>query len=339
MELTVNLSQNTSHIHIVRDCLSHLGDYLDLNRKVLIISDEGVPKSYQQTVLSQCPDGYLYVTMQGEGAKSLEVYRSICERLLELNFSRNDLILALGGGVMGDLSGYVAATFKRGMHFASIPTTTLSQIDSSIGGKVAVNLDEVKNVLGTFYHPEHVMIDLNTLKTLPQRHFYNGLVEAVKEGLIADPELFSLFERNDVNLDPNDLDSDLEEIITRSLIVKKHVVEVDEKETNLRKILNFGHTIGHAIESIYHLKDYYHGECVGMGMLKILENQEIIERLEKILVKMGCPTTVPYEIEEVIDFIKKDKKVNGKKITIVQVSKIGEAELINVDIESLRKVA
>lgn len=339
MELTVNLSQNTSHIHIVRDCLSHIGDYLNLNRKVLIISDEGVPSSYQQTVLAQCPSGYLYVTCQGEGAKSLDVYRSICERLLELNFSRNDLILALGGGVIGDLSGYVAATFKRGMHFASIPTTTLSQIDSSIGGKVAVNLDEVKNVLGTFYHPEHVMIDLNTLKTLPTRHFYNGLVEAVKEGLIADPNLFALFEKADVNFDPNDMNSDLEEIITRSLIVKKNVVEVDEKELNLRKILNFGHTIGHAIESIYHLKDYYHGECVGLGMMKILEDDEIKIRLENILVKMGCPIAVPYEIDEVIEFIKKDKKVNGSKITIVQVSKIGEAKLIDVDIEALRNVA
>lgn len=339
MELTVNLSQNTSHIHIVRDCLSHIGDYLNLNRKVLIISDEGVPSSYQQTVLAQCPSGYLYVTHQGEGAKSLDVYRSICERLLELNFSRNDLILALGGGVIGDLSGYVAATFKRGMHFASIPTTTLSQIDSSIGGKVAVNLDEVKNVLGTFYHPEHVMIDLNTLKTLPTRHFYNGLVEAVKEGLIADPNLFALFEKADVNFDPNDMNSDLEEIITRSLIVKKNVVEVDEKELNLRKILNFGHTIGHAIESIYHLKDYYHGECVGLGMMKILEDDEIKIRLENILVKMGCPIAVPYEIDEVIEFIKKDKKVNGSKITIVQVSKIGEAKLIDVDIEALRNVA
>ncbi len=330
MELSVNLTEQKSRIIIERDAMLHLADYIDVNCKVMIITDDGVPEQYQKQVLAQCPQGYLHVYRHGEGAKSFPVYQQICEKLLQLNFSRKDRILALGGGVIGDLSGFVAATFKRGMKFASIPTTTLSQIDSSIGGKVAVNLGEVKNVIGTFYHPEVVLIDLNTLRTLPKRHYYNGLVEAVKAGMIADPEIFRLFEEEEI-------DQALEEIITRSLIVKKHVVEEDEKEQNLRKILNFGHTIGHAIESIYHLHDYYHGECVAMGMMKILEDEQLKERLKSILKKMEIPLDVPYEIQEVIDFIKKDKKASGDQITIVQVREIGKAELIDMKIEDMRK--
>lgn len=330
MELAIQLAEHTSNIFIERDARLHLKDYLDLDCKVMIVTDRGVPEQYHQEVLNQCSQGYLYVAEQGEGTKSLSVYEDILSKLLELNFSRKDLILALGGGVIGDLSGFVAGTFKRGMRFASIPTTTLSQIDSSIGGKVAVNFGEVKNVVGTFYHPEVVVIDLNTVKTLTKRHYHNGLVEAVKAGLIADRELFELFEHAD------NVDEHLEEIIVRALKVKKAVVEQDEKEENLRKILNFGHTIGHAIESIYHLEGYYHGECVGMGMMKILEDEEIKARLRKVLLKLEVPLETEYDVDEVIEFIKKDKKANGDYVTIVQVEKIGEAKLIPVEIECLR---
>lgn len=330
MELEINLAEHTSKIYIKRDGRLHLADYLNLDCKVMIITDKGVPKAYHREVLSQCKDGYLFVAEQGEGTKSLPVYEQILQRLLELNFSRKDLVIALGGGVIGDLSGFVAGTFKRGMRFASIPTTTLSQIDSSIGGKVAVNMGEVKNVVGTFYHPEAVVIDFNTLKTLTPRHYHNGLIEAVKAGLIADRELFEIFEKAE------NIDDCLEEIIPRALKVKKAVVEEDEKEQNLRKILNFGHTIGHAIESIYHLQGYYHGECVGIGMMMILENEEIKNRLRKVLLKLNVPLEADYDEDEVISFIKKDKKANGKYVTIVQVDKIGEAKLLPVEIESLR---
>lgn len=330
MELDIQLTEHTSKIYIERDARLHLKDYVNLDCKVMVITDQGVLKQYHQEILDQCENGYLYVAKQGEGTKSFPVYEDILQKLLELNFSRKDLVLALGGGVIGDLSGFVAGTFKRGMRFASIPTTTLSQIDSSIGGKVAVNLGEVKNVVGTFYHPEVVVIDLNTVKTLTRRHYHNGLVEAVKAGLIADAKLFELFEKAD------NVDDHLEEIIVRALKVKKSVVEQDEKEENLRKILNFGHTIGHAIESIYHLEGYYHGECVGMGMMKILENPKIKERLGRVLLKLEVPLEAEYDTDEVIDFIKKDKKANGDYVTIVQVDKIGEAKLLPVEIESLR---
>ena len=330
MEMNIQLAETTSRIYIERDCRLHLEKYLSLDCKVMIITDEGVPKQYHEEVLKQCKEGYLFVAKQGEETKSLRVYEQILQRLLELDFSRKDLVIALGGGVIGDLSGFVAGTFKRGMRFVSIPTTTLSQIDSSIGGKVAVNMGEVKNVVGTFYHPESVLVDLNTLSTLSKRHYHNGLVEAVKAGLIGDAELFELFEKTD------DIQENLEEIIIRALTVKKNVVEQDEKEENLRKILNFGHTIGHAIESIYHLEGYYHGECVGIGMMMILENEEIRERLRKVLHKLNVPLSAEYDVEEVIHFIKKDKKANGKYVTVVQVDTVGEAKLLPIEIESLR---
>lgn len=330
MEMNIQLAERTSRIYIERDCRLHLEKYISLDCKVMVITDEGVPKQYHEEVLKQCKNGYLFVAKQGEETKSLEVYKQILQKLLALDFSRKDLIIALGGGVIGDLSGFVAGTFKRGMRFASIPTTTLSQIDSSIGGKVAVNMGEVKNVVGTFYHPEAVLIDLNTLSTLSERHYNNGLVEAVKAGLIGDAELFELFEKT------GHIENDLEEIIVRALQVKKNVVEQDEKEENLRKILNFGHTIGHAIESIYHLEGYYHGECVGIGMMMILEKEEIRERLRKVLCKLNVPLSASYDVEEVIHFIKKDKKANGKYVTVVQVDKVGEAKLLPIEIESLR---
>ena len=330
MELEIRLTETTSKVYIEQGSRLHLKDYMDLDCKVMVITDEGVPEQYRNEVLEQCKEGYLFVAHQGEGTKSFTVYTQIIERLLELDFSRKDMILALGGGVIGDLSGFVAATFKRGMRYVSIPTTTLSQIDSSIGGKTAVNVGNVKNVAGTFYHPEVVLIDIQTLETLPKRHFYNGLVEAVKAGMIADEKLFSLFENT------KNIKEDLEEMIIRALRVKKAVVEQDEKEKNIRKILNFGHTIGHAIESVYELHGYYHGECVGMGMLMILDDEQIRSRLRNVLLKLEIPLHVPYDENEVIHFIKKDKKANGKYVTIVQVKKIGEAELLPIEIESLR---
>lgn len=328
--MNIQLAENVSHIYIERDCRLNLEKYISLDCKVMIITDEGVPEKYHKEILKQCKEGYLFIAKQGEESKSLEVYEQVLQKLLELDFSRKDLVIALGGGVIGDLSGFVAGTFKRGMRFASIPTTTLSQIDSSIGGKVAVNMGNVKNVIGTFYHPEVVLIDLNTLVTLPKRHYYNGLVEAVKAGLIGDVELFELFEKSE------DIEENIEEIIVHALQVKKNVVEKDEKEEHLRKILNFGHTIGHAIESIYHLEGYYHGECVGIGMMMILEKEEIRERLRKVLCKLNVPLSAEYDVEEVIHFIKKDKKANGKYVTVVQVDNVGEAKLLPIEIESLR---
>uniref|UniRef100_UPI0026E9A592 3-dehydroquinate synthase n=1 Tax=Fusobacterium ulcerans TaxID=861 RepID=UPI0026E9A592 len=235
----------------------------------------------------------------------------------------------LGGGVIGDLGGFAAASYMRGIDFINIPTTTLSQIDSSIGGKTAINLGDTKNIIGAFYQPKGVFIDLEVLKTLPGRHYYNGLVEALKAGLIYDKELFEIFENKNIN-------DNLQEIIYRALLVKKDVVEKDEKEENLRKILNFGHTVGHGIEGVFHLKDVLHGEGVAMGMLPMIEDEGLRERTKKILKKMNINTDIEYDREKVFELMLKDKKADQDKITLVKVKELGKAELVKVPIEECK---
>lgn len=328
MQLSVNLKEKSYDIIIEHGVLNRIGNFADLNRKVLIISDTGVPMEYVNTVMKQCPQGYYHIVQQGEGAKSFPVYEELCRKLLELNFTRTDCIIALGGGVIGDLAGFVASTYLRGIEFIGIPTTTLSQIDSSIGGKVAINLEHVKNIIGCFYHPSVVLIDPETLKTLPKRHFVNGLVEAVKAGLIYDASILDLFEHGNP-------ETQVDEIIYRSLLVKKAVVEQDEKEQNLRKILNFGHTLGHGIESVYGLSELLHGECVAIGMIPMLEDEALKERVLCIYEKLGLKSDVDYNADEVFDVMKKDKKAQGDSITVVKVKEAGKATLEKISMEQL----
>ena len=330
MKLHVDLKENGYDIYMEKGILYRLNDHIQLNRKVMIITDTGVPNSYAQTVKEQCKEGYVHVVEAGESSKSMKVFQQLCEDLLEHNFSRKDCVIALGGGVVGDLSCFVAASYMRGIDFIQIPTTTLSQIDSSIGGKVAINLDDVKNIVGAFYQPKAVFIDTDTLLTLPKRHFYNGLVEALKAGLIYDEKLFALFEEEDIP-------AHLEEIIYHALCVKKAVVEADEKELGLRKILNFGHTIGHAIESYYHLSQYLHGECVAMGMLYFM-SEDVQKRVLPIYKRMHLQSDVPYDSDEVFEILCKDKKASGDHVTVVKVNTIGKAELKEWKLSDVRHI-
>ena len=252
------------------------------------------------------------------------------ERTLKERFSRKDLIVALGGGVIGDLSGFVAATYMRGIEFINIPTTTLSQIDSSIGGKVAINLDGIKNCVGAFWQPKMVLIDPDVLATLPQRHINNGLAEALKAGLIRDESLFELFETDDPM-------EHIEKILYKSLMMKKKVVEIDEREIGVRRILNFGHTIGHGIESYYHLHDVYHGEAVALGMMKMIKDETIRERLHPIYQRLNLKEDIDYDRQQVYDFITKDKKIDGGTLTIVLLRKIGEAYLKDIPTEKIKE--
>lgn len=333
--MEVKTRNYTSTIILERDCRKHISDYINLNRKIMIISDEGVPSQYVETIQSQCANSYVYIVEQGEGAKSLKNVEKICIKLYELQFDEQDLIFAVGGGVVGDLSGYVASIYKLGIPYVSLPTTTLSQVDSSIGGKTAVNLDHVKNIIGSFCHPEVVFIDLNTLATLSHRQYYSGLVESLKAGMIRDPKLFELFENNKADFNGDMPPHDLEEIIERSLLIKRDIVEADEKEQGLRKLLNFGHTFGHAIESIYDLHVLTHGESVGIGMMMILKNETIKEQLKEILIKMKMPYEANYEKEEILRYITNDKKAEGDMIDIVQVDKIGKGYIKKISIKEL----
>ena len=194
MILRLDLPQNGYDIILERGVLKRAGELLDLDRRVLVVTDEGVPARYAETVAAQCKNATLVTVPMGEGSKTFPVLERLCRTMLEAAFTRTDCVVAVGGGVVGDLAGFAAASFMRGIDFYNIPTTLLSQVDSSIGGKVAINLDHVKNIVGAFHQPKRVMIDPDVLQTLPARHIANGLAEALKMSLTSDAELFALFE-------------------------------------------------------------------------------------------------------------------------------------------------
>jgi len=225
---------------------------------------------------------------------------------------------------MGDLAGFAASCYMRGIDFYNIPTTLLSQVDSSIGGKVAVNLSGVKNCVGAFYQPKAVLIDPDTLRTLPPRQIASGMAEALKMALTSDAELFSIFERGEAY-------ERIEEVIVSSLKIKKDVVEQDEREGGLRRILNFGHTLGHGVESAQELHGLYHGECVALGMIPMCE-VSVRERLLPILEVLGLPVSLPTNPETVLGFVSHDKKCNGSQISVIYVPEVGKFEIQTVDV-------
>lgn len=329
MERDIRLSNAISRIIIQKGCIKEISKRIVTPDKVLLITDEGVPKEIRQHVLSQFKDIDMLVLAQGEKTKSIDTYLSIIHHLIERSFSRNDLIIALGGGVITDLSGFVAATYKRGCRLIFVPTTTLAQIDASVGGKVGINVDGIKNNVGSFYHPETVFIDTQTLSTLPKRHYYNGLVEALKVGLIGDCALYQLFKEDCI-------ENNIDEIIERAILYKIAIVESDEKEQGIRKILNFGHTIGHAIESFYHLENYLHGECVANGMLCILEDGPLKKEVTEILHSMNIPILTQIE-KQCFSYLMQDKKIKGENITIVKVDEIGKGYLSTIHIDDMKK--
>ena len=315
MILNVDLKHTDYNIYIERGNLKKAGELLNLNRKVLIVTDEGVPKEYAEIVASQCKEGFIETVPQGEESKSIEVYEKLLKKMLQYGFTRKDAVVAVGGGVCGDLAGFVASSFMRGVSFYNIPTTVLSQVDSSIGGKVAVNLGGIKNIVGAFYQPQAVLIDPETLKTLPQRQISAGLAEAVKMAVNFDKELFEKIEASE---NPMDM---IDEIIAGSLLIKKKVVEEDEKESGLRKVLNFGHTVGHAIESVAK-GELYHGECVALGMLAVCEG-EVKDRVSKVLASLQLPTSFKADKEKLIEAVSHDKKAGATTVTVITSDEIG----------------
>ncbi len=329
MKLTVHLKDASYPIFIERQAIEKINQVINTERKIALIADSGVPDQWIEIVKKQCQQAHVFRFEQGEESKCFSQYEKLLNCLIEYQFTRSDAIIAIGGGVTGDLAGFVAATYMRGIDFYNIPTTLLSQVDSSVGGKVAIDVGSYKNIVGAFWQPKAVIIDPNVLSTLPKRHIHNGLVEALKTGLIQDPELVSLFEEDELNLD---------EIIYRSINVKRQVVEKDEKESNLRKILNFGHTIGHAIESAYGLNTYLHGECVAMGMLFFIEDQALKERILKIYQRLELPEIPDYDTKVLMDYIVHDKKSHSTCTTIIKVNKIGSYQLEELSFQELESL-
>lgn len=330
MVLRLNLEKDSYDIIVERGALNKLSEYLSLERKVLIVTDDGVPEGYSALALAQAKEGYIYKIKQGEGSKCFDNYRAILSFMVEKSFTRTDCVVAVGGGVVGDLAGFVASSYMRGIDFYNVPTTLLSQLDSSIGGKVAIDLDGVKNIVGAFYQPKKVIIDPNTLSTLDKRQLNAGLCEGIKMAATSDKELFELIEKS------NDLDRDLEQIIVRALNIKKDVVEKDPHEKGLRRVLNFGHTIGHAIESECKLSELLHGECVALGMLP-MSSENVRKRLIPVLKKYSLPTEIKIDKDRLISYIQRDKKARGDSITVVFVNEIGTFEMKDMKITELQK--
>lgn len=322
--LHMELGENSYDITVERGILGKAREHLDLNRRVLIVTDTGVPAAYAETLAKQCRESVIFTLEAGEASKSLEQFGRLLQTMLDHGFSRKDCVAAVGGGVVGDLAGFAASAYMRGIDFYNIPTTLLAQIDSSIGGKTAVNFGGVKNTVGAFYQPKGVLIDPDLLKTLPPRQIAGGLAEAVKMALTSDAELFTLFEEGDI-------ERSLEEIIIRSLRIKQSVVEQDEKETGLRRILNFGHTVGHGIESC---TDLYHGECVALGMLPMC-GDALRPRLVRVLKKCGLYRELKYDWDKIGQAAFHDKKADGGSVTVTLVMEPGSFEIKTVKCSEL----
>ena len=313
MELHLNLPTGGYPIYIERGAIDRAGELLSLDRKVLVVTDSGVPADYARRVAAQCYEAHIITVPKGEGSKSLTTLEFLLDAMLQNGFGRTDCVVAVGGGVAGDLSGFAASTFMRGIDFYNIPTTVLSQVDSSIGGKVAVNFGGVKNIVGAFYQPKAVIIDPDVLSTLPKRQIANGLAEAVKMALTSDRELFEIFERDEAL-------QNIDTVIERSLCIKKAVVEEDEKESGVRRILNFGHTLGHGIEA-ESFENLYHGECVALGMIPMCA-PDVRARLIAVLQSIGLPTQMEGDLETILQLTMHDKKCEGTSVNVVFVDAV-----------------
>jgi len=329
MNLPISLGEKSYDIIVERGALNKIGEYLNLNRKVLVLTDSGVPSEYSEAVLSACKDGYIYTVPQGEKSKNMDTYRGVLSFLVEKAFTRTDCVVCVGGGVIGDLGGFVAATYMRGIDFYNVPTTLLSQVDSSIGGKVAIDFGGVKNIVGAFYQPKCVVIDPDTLKSLDSRQLMAGLCEAIKMAITCDYDLFELIEKSE------SIDDDLDEIIVSALKIKKGVVEKDPCEKGLRRVLNFGHTIGHAVESMGELGSLLHGECVAIGMLPMC-GENVRQRLKATLEKYSLPTVLAFSPDELVSFVSRDKKADGNKINVIYTDKIGSFEERKIEISQIK---
>ena len=341
MILPIRLGADSYDIVLERGSLARAGEYLNLRRRAMVVTDDGVPAAYAQTLAVQCQAASIVTRPQGEESKSFENFRLLLRAMLAAGLTRGDVAVAVGGGVVGDLTGFAAACYMRGIDFYNIPTTVLSQVDSSIGGKTAIDLDGVKNVVGAFWQPRRVLIDPLTLATLPPRQVANGLAEAVKMALCFDAEGFARFESMDMEKEMTALSAGrpapaLERVIADALRTKARVVEQDEKEHGLRRVLNFGHTLGHGIESMHEENGLLHGECVALGMLPMC-SPAVRVRLLPVLEKLGLPVTCNADPDRVMQAVLHDKKMYAGKARAIFVEQPGTFTERSLTPDELRK--
>ena len=323
--LRMELGERSYDITVGKGILGKVGALFNLKRRIFILTDSGVPGEYAEAVRKQAQDAVIYTVSMGEGAKSFSVLQSVLARMMDFDLDRGDALVAVGGGVVGDLGGFAAAIYMRGIDFYSIPTTVLSCVDSSTGGKTAVNFGGVKNVIGAFHQPRGVLIDTDLLKTLPKRQFSNGLAEVVKMAATFDEALFVRLEKEGLT------EENTEEIIVSALKIKKRVVECDEKEGGLRKVLNFGHTLGHGIEGSAGENELYHGECVALGMPPVCA-PDVRERVVQLCEKLGLPMSTDFNLEAALALVAHDKKRQGDEISVIKVEKIGSYKMEKISL-------
>ena len=352
-KVKVALGSKSYEIHIAAGLLARVGASLKetgFGGKVVIITNPTLKRLYGDLLTQSLDqDGFRVATLEvpeGEEQKSLETAGRLYGELSRRFTERTTPILALGGGVIGDLAGFVAATYMRGVPLIHIPTTLLAQVDSSIGGKVAVNHGQLKNMVGAFYQPRRVISDIATLKTLPPKEFANGLAEVIKSAVIRDGAFFAFIEANLAKIRGLN-EAVLEEVVFRSASIKAEVVARDELDLDLRNILNFGHTIGHAIETVSDFK-IEHGGGVAIGMVAaatiskrmgILDNSEF-KRLKGVIKELGLPTEIAgHKAPEIIQAMKHDKKIAAGRIRFILPRRMGEAFLSDeVDLSLVEQV-
>lgn len=343
MKLTVNLGENSYPIYIENGILSQAGAYISeifTGKRITVISDDNVFPLYGDKLLSSL-SGYechSLVLAHGETTKDFQTLPKVYSALLEAKLTRSDLIIALGGGVIGDLAGFAAASYLRGIKLVQIPTSLLAQVDSSVGGKVAVDLPQGKNLVGAFFHPKMVLIDPFVLDTLPPHFVSDGMGEVIKYGCIKDADLF---DRLCAHPSFDGLKPELTDIIARCVDIKRIVVEADQFDTGERMLLNFGHTLAHTIEQYYHYERESHGEAVGIGMYQITKMAEekgltergCAEKIKKALDIYGLPSSCGIPMDELKAAVTLDKKNLNGKLNVVLLKNIGESFVYPTDVE------
>lgn len=351
--VNVSLGRDSYKIHIGEGLLEESAELIRPfcpNDKVAIVTNQTIDELYSSKLCSSLEAAGITFNIltvgDGEQFKSLETASILYDLLIESKMSRYDPIIVLGGGVVGDLGGFAAATFMRGLPFIQIPTTLLAQVDSSVGGKVAVNHPKAKNFIGCFYQPKLVITDVTTLKTLPERELKAGLAEAIKCGFL-DGEVFLSYLESHMS-DALNLDMDkLVQIVVRCCQMKAGVVEKDEKDQGLRAILNYGHTIGHAIEAVSEYKQYLHGEAIAVGMICAAEianrmdfiPAELVKRHQRIIKETGLPTRIKdVDMKAIVERIELDKKACGEANNFVLLKGVGKPVLTDVSLDIVKDI-
>ena len=336
--LSLQGSTSVSDIYIGAGIFSHTAERIAEKFKparIHIVTDSNVAPLYLSSLCEQfslpCTTT---VIPAGEEHKTLQTVASIYADLSNAEFTRSDLIIALGGGVVGDITGFTAATYLRGVHVCQIPTTLLAQVDSSVGGKTGVDLPQGKNLVGAFYQPELVMIDTNILSSLPQRIFNDGMGEVIKYGCISNPNILDMIAQPDFK-------NNMEQIVYECVHIKRDIVQQDEHDTGLRMILNFGHTIGHAAEKVGNFTALSHGQAVAIGMVATaklgakLGEVNLTEQITAICKAHDLPTELPYPMEEIYHALLHDKKRMADTMNFILVHPMGNAVIHKIPLNQL----